>query len=80
MLQSEFHNPNCPEKMSFEAFCKLGKNIPGYKKFLNQQKLDGFYRSITKISLSDFNAYMKNYFTFKTALSNNINNSLRLLK
>jgi len=55
MLQSEWHNPNCPEKMSLEAFYNLGKKIPDFDKYLNLAKLEKMYRSITKISLSDYN-------------------------
>lgn len=51
MLQSEWHNPQVIEKMTYEQFMKLGMNIEEYEKYLTESLMKGIYETLTKKTL-----------------------------
>ena len=57
MLQSEWHNPQVIEKMSYEQFMKLGMNIEDYEKYLSESLMKGIYNTLTKKPLESPDYY-----------------------
>jgi hypothetical protein len=75
MLQSEWHNPNVVDKMSFEQFIKLAKSVNEVPKYFNDVSLKALYISVSSKPLASYEFHKQDSDLFLMTVQENQNSS-----